>query len=375
MRTGKVLIILSVTALLICFFSISANAAKQDILNERLTESGIYELYDSVDENTKEILETIGINDISTESIYSVSPKNVITALIDIISGKLTRPVKMMMILSIISIFASLTNSLTDNGNSSVFNTVFTLLTAVSVLVPATEAITLAASALKVISGFMISFIPVFVFLLTSSGNAASAINFNTLLFSLCQLITQFSNSFMLPVSGIYISFNIASTVNPVFPFRTVSKSVNRVITVLLTLAATIFVGILSLKGNIAANIDAVTVRSIKTVSGAVIPFVGSALGDAYASIVGSLQLINSTVGFLAILIIFSMIFPVTAELFLWYICFHFSSVIGEALGCKTSGLISSIASAISIINTLVIFVSAVFIISIGLMLKTRAIQ
>lgn len=365
--------ILTVISVIIILLSFAVPAfAFDENENTLFEESGATNLFESLDENTKDALNDIGIDELTTEKIFQVSPKRIVSAILDTVSMNFSKALKLFFNLIVILVFQSVIQSIYNEENSKISQIVFTLLLTTAATVPAYEAITLAASQILTSAGFMLSFIPVYSFLLSSCGNITQAVNFNTLLFTASQLIVQISGTFFIPVSGVLMSINIASAINPVLPLDSITGAIKKSITIILTLISTVFIGFLSFKGTIASDVDALTVRSIRTVSGSVIPFIGSSVADAYASVLGSLKLINSCFGFFGIIVIVLLNLPVITELLLYYLSFHFASVTAQMLKNDSSKLLDSIAGVISIINTIVIFVSILLTVSVGIMLKAR---
>ncbi|MBO4339174.1 MAG: hypothetical protein J5877_04575 [Clostridia bacterium] len=371
MKAIKGLIILLTVAVLSIVFCIPACAEKDEEYSV-LDEAGAFEVFDSLDEETKEMLGDLGIDEISSEDVFKVSPKKIITCLLNVISGKLSVVLKLFFNLAVILIIQSVTKSLSNDDKNQIADITFTLLLTTAAAVPAFKAVTLACSQIMTCSSFMLSFIPVYVLLLSSSGNITSAINFNTLLFSASQFIVHISRDALLPLSGVLMSVNIASAINPVLPLNSVTSTLKKAVTVILTFISTLFIGFLSFKGTIASSVDALTVRSIRTVSGSLIPFIGSSVADAYSSVLGSLKLINNCFGFLGILTVCIIVLPVIIELLMYWLAFHFASMTAEMLNCESKKLLLNIADIISIINIIVLFVSILFTVSIGIMLKTR---
>ena len=370
MKTKDIIFLILTIIVLFLVLNITSFAAENDIVDSALESSGANELFDSLDDETKQALSTVGIDELNLEEIYSVSPKRIITLIIEIFKGRFTEPLKLFFLLVIILFFESVTEGILNTNKDDFRSIIFTLLICSVTVVHIIECISLACSNLLLTSDFMIAFIPVYVFLLSSSGRITQALNFNTLIFGLGELIINLSKSILLPIMSVFVSINIACCVNPVMPIKSVAESIKKVITLCLTLISTVFVGILSVKGNIASSIDAVTLRSIKTLSGAAIPIIGSSMGDAYASIAGSMGLISNSVGFLGILIIAVINLPVIIELFLWYMCLNLSSIVGEALGSSSAKLLKSLSGAVSVINIILVLTSAVFIISTGIVIK-----
>ena len=373
MKAVKLLSTISATIILIIIFTISCSAQEEQEYYV-LDESGAYELFDSLDSETKEMLSDFGIEELSADQIFQVSPKRVITSIINIVSGKLFDVLKLLVCLSVILVFQSVAQSITNEEKSNIQSIAFTLLITTALTTSAYKALTLACSQIVTCSDFMLSFIPVYTVLLSSCGNISAAVNFNTLLFSASQFIAAFFKTALMPLMGVLMSINIASAINPALPLSSITGALKKIVTVILTFISTVFIGFLSFKGTIASSVDALTVRSIRTVSGSLIPFIGSSVADAYSSVLGSLKLINNCFGFLGILTVFIIVMPVIIELLMYYIVFHFASVTAQMLKCESSKLLENTANVISVITVFVVFVSILFIVSIGIMLKARVV-
>ncbi len=363
--------ILTVLLLFVLFSLLTVSSYALDgETEEYISDSGVYEVFNSLDNETKESLSDLGIDEFSTEQIFKISPQKIITQIINTVSGKIVSPLKLFITLSIILVFESAAQSVTNEDNKSLSGIVFVLLLVTVSSTYAVNAFTLASSHLMTVGNFMISFVPVYAVLLSSSGSFTQALNFNTLLFTASQFIASFSENYLMPFGGILMSLSICSSLNPVISLEKAVNSVKKILTVTITFISTLFVGFLSLKGSVASSVDALTVKSIRTVSGSVIPFIGSTLADAYSSVLGSLKLINNCFGFLGIITLAAINFPVIIELLLYYFAFHFASVIGDMINSESSKILENIASIISIFNIIVIFTTVVFTVSTGIMLK-----
>ena len=371
MKKSKVIITI-VSVLILLFLAVLPVYALDETTDSIIEESGANNLFESLDDNTKELLNEFGIDSVNTEQIFKVSPEKVVSSIINVISLNFSKVFKLFFNLLAILVFESVAQSIVNDEKSKLADITFTLLITTAATVPAINVITLASSHIITSAGFMISFIPVYAFLLSASGNITQAVSFNTILFTASQFILQFCQTVMMPLTGILISINIASAINPVLPLDSITKAVKKTVIILLTFVSTVFIGFLSLKGTIASDVDALTVRSIRTVSGAVIPFIGSSVADAYSSVLGSLKIINSSFGFMGIIIIFIINAPIIIELLMYFFTFYFASIVAQMLKCESSKLLENIASVLSVINTIVVFVSIVFTVSVGIMLKTR---
>ena len=66
-----------------------------------------------------------------------------------------------------------------------------------------------------------------------------------------------------------------------------------------------IFLGVLSIGGGLASNVDVLSSKVTKTVIQNAVPVVGKLISDASDSIIGSIRLTKSAVGTIGIIIIF----------------------------------------------------------------------
>ena len=362
--------------LLTLILAVPVFAKDDNEYDENLEKSGAYEMYDNLDDDTKDILSSLGINGISVEGIYNVSARKVIDAFIDVISGKITQPLKCIAVIVSIMLVLSISESFLQNGNENISsgNLVAVLLVVTAIASPAIKAISSAASNILVTTNFMISFIPVYAVLIASCGSPASALNFNTLLISAAEIIAVISKKIFMPLLSVFMGVNIASSINTSVCASKVSSIIKKAVTVTLGTVSALFTGFLSVKGNLAANVDAVALKGVKTVSGSVIPIIGSTLGEAYTSVLGSLALLKGSVGFFGILAVCAINIPIITELILWYFAMQICAVISGILGHEIiTKLIESISNAIVIANTVIVFTAVVFIVSIGILIKVRA--
>ena len=369
MLIRKVSAVIITALLLIPFFSFISYSAEYDIEEKILEESNAKSIFDYLDGESTVILNSFGIDGLNLSEIYSVTPLKLITNIINIFKGKLKKPLKLFFILVFIITFQAITSSFTceNEEKGELFFQIFILIISI---VPCVEIFNIAYSQIYLISDFMIAYVPVYATLLSIAGKFTQSVNFNITVFSLSEIIVSVSKNYLVPVINTLFCFNIASAINPVMPLKNVSKLIKKVLTVALTLISTVFTGVLTIKNIIGANIDAITVKSVKTLSGSFIPIIGSSLGDSLSSVIGSINIINNSIGFLGILILIAIGLPVITELFLWYLCFYVSSVIADSFGFKSSAVLLSISEILSIVNIIVIFVLLVFIISTGIMLS-----
>lgn len=333
------------------------------------------ELLSSLEEETKEALSEIGIDDADYTQLLSLSPKRVVDAILELITGKMSEKLKAVGFVCALLVLSAVLDGFAQPGSTmhSVFSVFTTLLIVVSLLLPVSESLVQAFSAMELSSNFLLAYIPAFAGVISMSGKPLSSAAYSSAMIGLSNLLAQCNVKVFLPVVQVFFSLNIASSVQPKYAFNSLVAFFKKAVTVLLGFSATIFTGLLAIKGSLASAGDSVAVRGVKMLVGSAVPVVGSALSDAYTSVLGSITLIQNAVGIFGIVVFALMHVPVILDLLLWYLALSFTASVSEALGQKQAAtLLNGIASTVSLVNTLVIFTAFILIISTGIMLNFK---
>ena len=333
------------------------------------------ELLSSLEEETKEALSEIGIDDADYTQLLSLSPKHVVDAILELITGKMSEKLKAVGFVCALLVLSAVLEGFAQPGSTmhSVFSVFTTLLIVVSLLLPVSESLVQAFSAMELSSNFLLAYIPAFAGVISMSGKPLSSAAYSSVMIGLSNLLAQCNVKVFLPVVQVFFSLNIASSVQPKYAFNSLVAFFKKAVTVLLGFSATIFTGLLAIKGSLASAGDSVAVRGVKMLVGSAVPVVGSALSDAYTSVLGSITLIQNAVGIFGIVVFALMHVPVILDLLLWYLALSFTASVSEALGQKQAAtLLNGIASTVSLVNTLVIFTAFILIISTGIMLNFK---
>ena len=353
-----------------CF---AEDSSESDVTEEAL--AIFSELLSSLEEETKEALSEIGIDDADYTQLLSLSPKRVVDAILELITGKMSEKLKAVGFVCALLVLSAVLDGFAQPGSTmhSVFSVFTTLLIVVSLLLPVSESLVQAFSAMELSSNFLLAYIPAFAGVISMSGKPLSSAAYSSAMIGLSNLLAQCNVKVFLPVVQVFFSLNIASSVQPKYAFNSLVAFFKKAVTVLLGFSATIFTGLLAIKGSLASAGDSVAVRGVKMLVGSAVPVVGSALSDAYTSVLGSITLIQNAVGIFGIVVFALMHVPVILDLLLWYLALSFTASVSEALGQKQAAtLLNGIASTVSLVNTLVIFTAFILIISTGIMLNFK---
>lgn len=369
--------LLRIIVIFLFFCSLLCVSAKaEDASSELIKSGGGDELFSSLPDETRELLENTGVDEISFENIFSVSPKSLLGLVKKLVTGGIEAPTKSLIKLIAVIILLSVAECFMpeDGQMKLISDTVGALFCIVSVISPLTTAISSAAASIEVSGDFMLALIPVLAAVITAAGNPTLALSFRSIAFGAAQFISAVSKNCITPIVGAVLSLDITGALMPSFRLDSLTELIKKTLTAVLSFAATLFVAFLGIKGALANAADTVASRGIKLAISSAVPVVGGALSEAYSGILGSLVLARSTVGIFGIAAIALVNLPSCIQLLFWIFALRVGSAAGELFGQDgTAQLLKAIASAITLLNVVLLFNAVLFIISTALLLLIKA--
>ena len=380
----KIFTVLLITAAMLMFsFNASAETATEksntteNYFEDQIESSGANGLFDKLPDETDNYLSELGIDGIDYKKLLDVSPRSIISLLLDMVSGKASGPLKasvaVLGMILLCSILEGFKTSFGEKSLGGVFGIVAALCVGTSVIIPITSCVAGACSVIKVSCDFMLVFIPVLAAIIAASGNPTAAVTYNTLVFSVSELISRFSLNFITPFIKIFLAFSIVSSVSPELNMNKMADLFKKAITIALGFCSTVFVGLLTVKGFLAGGADSVTVKTVKYFVGSFVPIIGNSIGEALSSIQSCLVLVKSTVGIFGIICIALMYLPVLVELILWILSLSVCAACSDVFGLKNvSSVLKAINSALVLLTVIIIFCSILLIVSTAIMLMIR---
>lgn len=99
-----------------------------------------------------------------------------------------------------------------------------------------------------------------------------------------------------------------------------------------LEISLIIFVGILSLEGTLAANVDGIVAKTTKSVVNVSIPVVGKLIGDAADSVIGATSITKNALGIVGVLVIISISLGPLIKSLMIMVIFNITNCIAEPL-------------------------------------------
>lgn len=351
-------------------FGVTAQEYSLDSIEEKVSD----DLFSSMDEDIKDALGYFGVDKLDFEKIYSISFSDILSYFTPQIKDKAASVFKtFFQLLSAVMILCIFSVLLKESGLEK---TVMLLGNILIIIISASginSTLNACLSALKISSGFMISFVPILTLLISLSGNPASALAYNTAVLGFAEVLSAVISNGLVDFLGCFFCLAIAFSLNETVKVSKLINAVNKTVSLFLGFSGSIFAGVLSIKNIMAVSADSLSVKGIRFLISSFIPVIGSSISEAYSSLLGSINLIKGSVAVIGIIAVIIINLPVIAETFLYYISFSALSYISDICGChEGSEILKAICCGMRILLLLVIFEMFLLVISTGIMLTFR---
>lgn len=369
----KFILIIIVLILFLQVFVMYSHASSLD--NEADIQAEIYsEISEIIPDDARDILESSGMENFNLNEIYNISLDKITDFFTVTLKDKVSDISKdffnLLSAVLIISIITSLFKGYYDEKLTDILSVVIITISSVGVIEGSLGAV---VSVLDLSGKFMLGFAPIYTLIISLSGNAASALTYNTVALFIAEIISKIITSGAIDLIGVYFCLGISFSLNETINMGRFTSVINRFVSTALGLLASVFTGYLGLKNILSVSVDRVSVRSIRFLISSVIPIVGSAISDAYSSLIGSINLIKGSVAIVAILVILILNIPIIIENLIYYISFNLLSYVSDILLAKKVGDVFRVFTCgMRILLLLCIFEVFVLIISVGIALSVK---
>ncbi len=273
----------------------------EELYAEQLEASGGQELIEQLPSETQDLLVDLGIRQLDPDAFAELNTETVAHRVLKMATSALRGPLATMgTVLLIVLLYAwldGLRGTLQSEETAALFGTVCALAISGAILLPLTTCIQSVNEAMQSVSVFMGSFTPAYAAILLSGGHAATALSFQSVVLYVSQIIAWLASGVIVPLMTVSLALGVTGAVTPQVKLSGVGKSVGQLATWLLSLGMLLFTGLLSLQSVTSGAADNLGSRALRFSISSFVPVVGGALGEAFGTIRGCLQLLRSTVG------------------------------------------------------------------------------
>ncbi len=261
-------------------------------------------------------------------------------------------------------------NLYADDGDSQVNRVaffVFYALCAGLLLTVFSTAYTLILKASNRIQVFLNAMLGALMAVGAAGGNLISAGAFYPVLSGLCSLMGVLLSRLLMPLFCFTSVLTVLNHMSDSFHVKRLCALSDSVMKWVLTFSCLLFVGLLTVKGVVAAPMDALGSKTMKFAVSSFVPVVGGVLSDAVETVAGAGKIIKNSLGAAGIIVVIAMILPTLAELFALVILLKFTAAILECV-CdrKLTGVIWDMGSAITMGTSILLVYSVVFILAVA---------
>lgn len=357
-------------------FCILANAEQPSEDSELLEQSGIYEIADELDKQTKDFIKDAGLEQINAESVYKLDFSSFLKAAYNLIF-KSDEIIKAFFVLVATIFLSALVDSLAGDflkkGNSDIFNICCALFILISVVPELASCISSCEAAIKSAGAFTLAVFPIMCTLLAAQGKTLSSAVFNGAAVGVSQIINTLCSEFFIPLTNILLALGVSSAAASSLPVDKLIKLVRKYMLIALSIAASIYFSVLSLKGAVSSAADETALRAVKVAAGNFVPVIGSAISDSAAAVISSLSVTKGAVGTFGIVALIGIFLPVIIKSALWLMCFEAAAFLCSVFSLESAEqVLKNLSSAMSVLMSLMFFCSLIFLINFGILTSMR---
>lgn len=351
----------------VMLFNFTVIAFANDSKGNELYSDNIGDIYDNLDDETKEILDSLGISGVSLESVADISLKSVFRIFVRLFKGSLSEPAGFMCTaLGIIMISAVAGCFISEkSGMRQYFDTVPVLFISLLVTAKIIGCVSDAVSSLYSVGVLMKMLVPALAVITSFSGSPTAAVSYNAVTVYCAEIICAVCEDFLSPLLCIFAAVSVCCAVGGQVKIKPLLEMIKKAVNTVLGLFGVVFTGVIAIKDTLSAGADKVSMKGVKFVLGSAVPIVGGSLGDGLSSVVASISLMKNTYAVFGVIVIAAVVLPVICEILLWLCSLSLSSYIADALGQSgIASVLSSLKFVLSVLISIILFCVYIFIIS-----------
>lgn len=245
------------------------------------------------------------------------------------------------------------------------------MLVIVLIVASFTNITTVCIKSINKLTGFMEIIIPTLIVLLVGTGNITTVIAMQPIILTMISIISVIVSKLVIPIIVTSTILNLVGNISKQISVEKLSKFMKKTVMYVLEFVMIIFLGLLSLEGSLASNVDGVTAKVAKTAVSNVVPVVGKLISDATDSVIGAVSITKNAVGIIGVITIGVIAIGPILKAFVFMTFFNLSSAVCDTIADeRISKSMSIVAEAIKHVFGIMIMVMFLFIIAVTLMIK-----
>lgn len=327
------------------------------------------DLWERIDGSTADLMEELGIGNIASEDLLSLSPSRVFGLIGKVAKGEAASPLRYCGGALLALVLTALAVSLLPEGAMrSRCETVGRLTVMAALLSGVSGAVYESLPAVTATKDFMLLLVPVLTGILGFAGNPSLAVSWGGAVLGFAETVTVAFAKYAPAAASLGTAACAAVNLNGETALSGAAKVICKAVTAVMGFCAGVFSAVLTVKDVIAGAADSVSMKGAKFLIGQGIPIVGGAVADALNTVVAGLSLARDTLGIFAIVALFLILLTPVLRLLMWKLVFRFLGMAASLLGqARAADLTEGFGSLLTVILAVICFNSAVFIVAVGL--------
>ena len=363
-----------VALLIIIIPLVSVCNVSASTFSDALEEIGGGNLSNSLDQNSQDSLNNIGIDEKDYNSIINLSFSDFFKEILRIAGQEGVTPLSslalVMCLLLIYSVFDNFRDDLKSRNMQTISDAVFVLIITLSIVTPVVSVVNRAVTSIENAGSFMLLYIPIMVVALITNGQGVTGASYYSFVVMVGEGITWLSSHLIAPLLSVFLGVSVTSSISSDIKIDGIIRELSKFIKWVIAFVMTVFSGLLTFKTLITTAADTVSTRAVRFTLSSFIPIVGSALSEAYKTIQGSMTLLKTGLGVFVIISVVIVFLPVIINCLLWIISLNISSGVADMLGVKApSSVLKSCSSVLSTLLVIILCVMAIYVISTAIIL------
>lgn len=239
----------------------------------------------------------------------------------------------LLLLLIIGSILQTLQHSFSSSGVASISSVAMTGLLLMVIIGSVETCVSYVTQTISLMADFMYALLPLYMAMLTISGSVTTAAVSHPLLLFIVQFSHFLMQHFLVPLFVLSILLDIVDTISTSFRTSKMASLCRQVGIWLLGVLVMTYISVFTIQGVTTSVTDGVAAKTVKTIAGQFIPFIGKVVADTTDLLLASSVMAKNAVGLagalvLAIIVLFPAL-KILVVAFMYRIC----AVVMEPLG------------------------------------------
>lgn len=371
----KIVMIITFIAVLISS-NISYADTQDELLKSQQDSLNISSFLKEVEKYTSSIYEDINVKDMFNLSLTGkIDNEKLFKSILNILGKEVIGSVKILgsiiVIIVIHSILKSISEGLENKSISQITYYVQYILIVTLIMTNFSQVITMIKESVQNLVGFIDMLIPILLTLIITTGNIVSAGMLQPILLFIITFIGNFINNIILPLVLVSTALGIVSKISDRIQIDKLSKFFKSSVVWILGVVLTLFVGVVSLEGNLSSSVDGVTAKTAKAAVSSFIPVVGKILGDAVDTVIGCSSILKNAIGIIGVVVVIGICIAPIIKLTILMAVYYLGAALCQPIAdSKIISLLEQMGDTFKILLAILCSVSVMLIIGITLVIN-----